>query len=60
MTYEFDKAYRERHWRGSAAGGNRPNPHLARETSELVPGTALNAGCGTGPRRSGSPRAGGG
>ena len=25
-----------------------PNPHVVRETAELVPGTALDAGCGTG------------
>jgi SAM-dependent methyltransferase len=29
-------------------GGNPPNPYLARETSGLTPGTALDAGCGGG------------
>jgi SAM-dependent methyltransferase len=29
-------------------GGNPPNPYLARETSGLAPGTALDAGCGAG------------
>ena len=29
-------------------GGNPPNPYLAREISGLVPGTALDAGCGAG------------
>lgn len=54
MTHEFDREYWERHWReGSAHGpgsmdGNPPNPYLARETGELVPGTALDAGCGAG------------
>lgn len=53
MRHGFDKEYWEQHWRLSAAGpgsmsGNPPNPYLARETSELVPGTALDAGCGAG------------
>lgn len=54
MTYGFDKEYWEQHWRQASAerparvGGSPPNPHLARETSELVPGTALDAGCGAG------------
>lgn len=53
MTHEFDRKYWEQRWR---QGGERPatmaesppNPHLAREVSELVPGTALDAGCGAG------------
>ena len=54
MRHDFDKEYWEQHWRqGDAAapgsmGGNPPNPYLARETSELTPGTALDAGCGSG------------
>jgi SAM-dependent methyltransferase len=54
MTHEFDKEYWEQHWRHGSAdgpgsmGGNPPNPYLARETSEVVPGTALDAGCGAG------------
>lgn len=54
MTHEFDKDYWERHWEqgrveGSGSmGTNPPNPHLARETSGLQPGTALDAGCGGG------------
>ncbi|MFI5606851.1 class I SAM-dependent methyltransferase [Amycolatopsis sp. NPDC051903] len=44
---EFDKQYWERHWSGST-GVAPPNPYLARETSELKPGTALDAGCGAG------------
>ncbi|MEV6692164.1 class I SAM-dependent methyltransferase [Micromonospora sp. NPDC051196] len=54
MTHGFDKAYWEQHWRQASAAGtgsmaaNPPNPYLARETSELVPGTALDAGCGSG------------
>ncbi|WP_191243628.1 class I SAM-dependent methyltransferase [Amycolatopsis deserti] len=47
MTHEFDKAYWEQHWRGRE-GGSPPNPYLARETAGLTPGTALDAGCGTG------------
>lgn len=54
MTYEFDKEYWEQHWQQGSAdgsrsmGGNPPNPYLAREIGELVPGTALDAGCGAG------------
>jgi SAM-dependent methyltransferase len=54
VTHEFDKDYWERHWEqphGSgpeAATENAPNPYLVRETSGLVPGTALDAGCGEG------------
>ena len=54
MTYGFDKDFWERHWltgtrRGPGSmGGNPPNPYLARETSGLTPGTALDAGCGGG------------
>ncbi len=52
MTERFDEAYWESHWR--QAGAHRagpemaPNPYLERETSGLVPGTALDAGCGEG------------
>ncbi|MEV4171234.1 class I SAM-dependent methyltransferase [Nonomuraea sp. NPDC049709] len=54
MTYGFDKDFWERHWREGRAGGagsmggNPPNPYLARETGDLAPGTALDAGCGGG------------
>jgi SAM-dependent methyltransferase len=54
MTHGFDKGYREQHWHQGRAGGtgsmggNPPNPYLARETSGLAPGTALDAGCGSG------------
>jgi SAM-dependent methyltransferase len=54
MTHGFDKDYWERHWQQGRAGGpgsmggNPPNPYLARETSGLTPGTALDAGCGAG------------
>lgn len=49
MTHDFDKAYWERQWQGDAAmAGNPPNPYLAREAGDLVPGTALDAGCGAG------------
>ncbi|MDQ1528009.1 MAG: hypothetical protein QOG18_2622 [Microbacteriaceae bacterium] len=54
MTHEFGKGYWERHWaqsHGTASsdlGGDVPNPYLVRETAGLVPGTALDAGCGTG------------
>lgn len=54
MTHGFDREYWEQHWRrGSPDGagsmdGNPANPYLARETGDLVPGTALDAGCGSG------------
>lgn len=52
MTQEFDKDYWEAHWQEATALGAgtelEPNPHLAREARELVPGTALDAGCGEG------------
>ncbi|TDC98409.1 class I SAM-dependent methyltransferase [Actinomadura sp. 7K507] len=52
MTHEFDKEYWERRWRQGGADGSMdgypPNPYLAREAGELVPGTALDAGCGAG------------
>ena len=50
----FDKEYWEQHWHQApgggpgSVGGNPPNPYLARETGGLAPGTALDAGCGTG------------
>ncbi|MEU7798458.1 class I SAM-dependent methyltransferase [Micromonospora arborensis] len=49
--HEFDKDYWERHWHQAHRGagdGNPPHPYLAQQTSNLVPGTALDAGCGTG------------
>ncbi|MDX6237758.1 MAG: hypothetical protein QOG10_2573 [Kribbellaceae bacterium] len=54
MTHEFDKDYWEQHWRQTISGapaamdGNPPNPYLVRGTSSLMPGTALDAGCGAG------------
>lgn len=52
MTPGFDKNYWESHWHqanGHAEGQERvPNPYLAQETNSLVPGTALEAGCGEG------------
>lgn len=46
----FDKRYWEAHWTtGPVAGHDLPaNPHLVGETAHLSPGTALDAGCGTG------------
>jgi SAM-dependent methyltransferase len=52
--HEFDQAYWEQHWRQDRAdgpgsmGSNPPNPYLAGEVEGLVPGTALDAGCGAG------------
>ncbi|MFE1797262.1 class I SAM-dependent methyltransferase [Streptomyces sp. NPDC059517] len=52
--FDFDKEYWERHWqqgpadRPGSMAGNPPNPYLTRETDGLTPGTALDAGCGSG------------
>lgn len=52
-THEFDKDYWDQHWRGRAdvpasTTDSPPNPYIARETTDLTPGTALDAGCGSG------------
>ena len=53
-AHTFGKGYWERHWEqvhDAAPGGlgaGSPNPYLAQETDGLTPGTALDAGCGTG------------
>lgn len=48
--HAFDKEYWQQHWTGDpgAMDRNPPNPHLVREIDGLVPGTALDAGCGAG------------
>jgi cyclopropane fatty-acyl-phospholipid synthase-like methyltransferase len=51
MTHEFDQTYWDQLWHGdraAAMGASRPNPHLVREVADLVPGTAIDAGCGAG------------
>lgn len=48
MTHAFDKDYWEQHWRHAHGAGPAPNPYLAQEVGGLVPGTALDAGCGAG------------
>lgn len=51
MEHTFDNDYWNQIWqsdRATAMGSSRPNPHLVREIGELVPGTALEAGCGAG------------
>lgn len=48
---QFDKTYWEDHWTPKASAQDRHmpvNPYLASETRHLNPGTALDAGCGTG------------
>lgn len=47
----FEKDAWERHWQealGQDVLADVPSPYLAAETGELRPGTALDAGCGTG------------
>ncbi|TFV98366.1 class I SAM-dependent methyltransferase [Leifsonia flava] len=58
MSRDFDKDYWEQHWHDrpdadtasatDAAPLGAPNPYLSSETAGLRPGTALDAGCGTG------------
>jgi 2-polyprenyl-3-methyl-5-hydroxy-6-metoxy-1,4-benzoquinol methylase len=54
MTHDFDKSYWDEHWQQAQTSGSTalrqpmPNPYVARETSDLEPGTALDAGCGEG------------
>ncbi|RZU53953.1 methyltransferase family protein [Krasilnikovia cinnamomea] len=55
MRHGFDKDYWDQHWHqahdersGAVADGEPPNPYLVQATGDLVPGTALDAGCGTG------------
>lgn len=52
MVDGFDRDYWESRWQQANAHGSEqgvfPNPHLARETGPLTPGTALDAGCGEG------------
>lgn len=46
--HRFDREYWEQHWAARSLGTNPPNPYLSREVGDLVPGTALDAGCGEG------------
>ncbi len=52
MRHDFGPDYWDRHWdrdRGPGTAARQdPSPYLVRETSGLVPGTALDAGCGEG------------
>jgi cyclopropane fatty-acyl-phospholipid synthase-like methyltransferase len=58
MEHDFDKDYWEHHWEQGAQAqpgvepgtpeADQPNPYLDHETADLTPGTALDAGCGTG------------
>ena len=48
MTHGFDKDYWDQHWQQAHGGSRGEHPYLARETGSLVPGTALDAGCGAG------------
>jgi SAM-dependent methyltransferase len=48
VTHAFDKDYWESHWQEANGGELAANPYVARETANLAPGTALDAGCGEG------------
>lgn len=49
MTDEFDKSYWEQRWHGAASMYSHPaHPALAREIDDLIPGRALEVGCGAG------------
>ncbi|WP_280234411.1 class I SAM-dependent methyltransferase [Nocardia cyriacigeorgica] len=48
MTEEFGKEFWEARYHGTHAADREPNPQLVAEVGELAPGTALDAGCGTG------------
>ena len=51
MTHSFDKNYWDQIWRGDRAasmGASETNLHLIQQLSDLAPGTALDAGCGSG------------
>lgn len=51
MEHTFDDHYWNDIWTGDRAvamSTSDPNPHLLSETRDLVPGTALDAGCGAG------------
>ena len=54
MDHAFDRDYWEAHWRAGGHGAHAsdsqgpPNPYLSIEIDGLVPGTALDAGCGAG------------
>lgn len=48
MDHEFDAAYWEDHWQRAGDVTAPPHPSLVAETAALVPGTALEAGCGEG------------
>ena len=52
MSHGFDSDYWATHWREISGRGDvlqlPPNPYLISEVGGLVPGTALDAGCGAG------------
>lgn len=53
-AHTFDKEFWDQHWQAKADSAanhasNQPlNPYLVRESANLTPGMALDAGCGTG------------
>lgn len=51
-VHSFDKGYWDRHWHDVADAPpdrhTHPNPYVARAVDGVTPGTALDAGCGSG------------
>lgn len=51
MNERFDQAFWDDRWREGASGSmttSPPNPYLVATAAELTPGSALDAGCGSG------------
>ena len=48
MSDVFDADWWERHYQGHEPGHHAPSQHLVAELADEEPGTALDAGCGTG------------
>lgn len=48
--HTFDRDYWDEHYAGPGVESHRrePNPYVVRETADLTPGAALDAGCGEG------------
>ena len=45
---DFDTSFWDQHWAEHDGHDDGPNPYVIRETADLKPGSALDAGCGSG------------